>query len=467
MIALTPPPTRRWLVLLAMTGSLSMIFVDITVTGVALPSIGADLGVTTQALSWVTNAYLVALAALMALGGRTGDIIGKRSAFLAGVAVFAGASIVCASAPTMELLLTGRILQGLGAALMQPASASLVIENFAPGERGKAMGIYIGIPMTFFAIGPVLGGLVTEFAGWRWVFYVNLPIAIAAIALAIYARPANIKSADRAIDPISVLLLLFGVPLSVIALQEGGKVDAAGTLNILEPRYVSALAAGLICCTLFVRRQFRIAKPLIRLALFRDRALLADALLIGIMQFAMAGIIVEGSIYAQEVLHFSPTRAGASLMPMLVPVIFLAQVAGRRYDRLGVRPLARIGTALATIGFLAWSAGCVLETYWIIALGMMFLGAGIAFIMSPANTDALSRAPAEMRGQISGLIQTFRQLGGAVGVAMAACIVEAMRAASYGLSTAIGAAMLGGACVAALGCVVAMKMPGRSEIRAQ
>ena len=316
-----------------------MIFVDITVTGVALPSIGADLGVTTQALSWVTNAYLVALAALMALGGRTGDIIGKRSAFLAGVAVFAGASIVCASAPTMELLLTGRILQGLGAALMQPASASLVIENFAPGERGKAMGIYIGIPMTFFAIGPVLGGLVTEFAGWRWVFYVNLPIAIAAIALAIYARPANIKSADRAIDPISVLLLLFGVPLSVIALQEGGKVDAAGTLNILEPRYFSALAAGLICCTLFVRRQFRIAKPLIRLALFRDRALLADALLIGIMQFAMAGIIVEGSIYAQEVLHFSPTRAGASLMPMLVPVIFLAQVAGRRYDRLGVRPL--------------------------------------------------------------------------------------------------------------------------------
>ena len=154
-------------------------------------------------------------------------------------------------------------------------------------------------------------------------------------------------------------------------------------------------------------------------------------------------------------------------MPMLVPVIFLAQVAGRRYDRLGVRPLARIGTALATIGFLAWSAGCVLETYWIIALGMMFLGAGIAFIMSPANTDALSRAPAEMRGQISGLIQTFRQLGGAVGVAMAACIVEAMRAASYGLSTAIGAAMLGGACVAALGCVVAMKMPGRGEIRAQ
>jgi MFS family permease len=350
---------------------------------------------------------------------------------------------------------------------MQPASASLVIENFAPGERGKAMGIYIGIPMTFFAIGPVLGGLVTEFAGWRWVFYVNLPIAVAAIALAIYARPANIKSTDRTIDPISVLLLLFGVPLSVIALQEGGKVDAAGTLNILEPRYFSALAAGLICCTLFVRRQFRIAKPLIRLALFRDRALLADALLIGIMQFAMAGIIVEGSIYAQEVLHFSPTRAGASLMPMLVPVIFLAQVAGRRYDRLGVRPLARIGTALATIGFLAWSAGCVVETYWIIALGMMFLGAGIAFVMSPANTDALSRAPAEMRGQISGLIQTFRQLGGAVGVAMAACIVEAMRAANYGLSTAIGAAMLGGACVAALGCVVAMKMPSRGEIRAQ
>ncbi len=463
--SLSTPTPRRWLILLAMTGSLSMIFVDITVTAVAGPAISNDFHIDANGANWIANAYLIALAALMAIGGRVGDMMGKRSAFTTGVILFAVGSALCAIADNFQFLLVGRVLQGVGAALMQPASASIVIDSFAPGERGKAMGIYIGIPMTFFALGPVIGGLVTEHLGWRYVFSINLPIALAALLLTLYARPANQKNADRSFDILSALLLVVGLPLFIVALQDGSHPDADGAQRIFSLPYIIALLGGVALCGVFVRRQFRLARPLIALSLFHDRALLADALLIGIMQFAMAGIIVEGSIYAQDVLHFTPSQAGASLMPMLVPVIFLAQVAGRQYDRRGVRPLARIGTPLATMGFVVWSAGCVFEQYPVIAVGMVFLGAGVAFIMSPANTDALSRAPDNMRGQVSGVMQTFRQVGGAVGVAFAACIVEVVRATGQPLSVAIGAAMLGGACVAAMGCVVALKMPSREMVK--
>lgn len=460
---------RRWLVLLAMTGSLSMIFVDITVTGVAGPAIGRDFEAGPDGISWIANAYILALAALMAIGGRIGDLVGRRTAFVAGVAVFAAASMVCGWAGDLAWLLAGRVLQGVGAALMQPASSSIVIDSFDPGERGKAMGVYIGIPMTFFALGPVLGGLMTEHVGWRSVFFVNLPIALAAIALALHARPNDTRSADRSFDALSALLLVLGLPALVFALQEGAKApeSGAGALRILTAPILATLAAGLALCALFVVRQFRAERPLLRLSLFRDRTLLADATLIAVMQFAMAGIIVEGSIYAQEVLGYAPARAGASLMPMLVPVILLARRAGGLYDRHGVRPLARFGTSLAALGFCVWAAGCVAERYAVIAAGMVLLGGGVAFIMSPANTDALSRAPSEMRGQVSGLLQTFRQLGGALGVAFAACVVDATRAAGQPLSVAIGAAMFGGAIVAALGALVALRMPaGEPRARA-
>lgn len=450
---------RRWLVLLALTGSLSMIFVDVTVSGVAGPTIAGELGSDANGVAWIANAYMVALAALMAIGGRFGDILGKRRAFEAGVVGFAAASAICGLAGSMEMLLLGRALQGASAALMQPASSALVIECFAPGERGKAMGVYIGIPMTFFALGPVLGGLVTEFAGWRWVFFVNLPIALTALALAFRAKPPNRPSADRAIDLPSVAMLVTGLPLLVVSLQEGARADGAGSIRLAEPRFLAALAGGVLLCLGFAWRQLRAARPLVRLGLFRDRALLANTLLIAVMQFAMAGLVVEGSVYAQEVLRYDATKAGASLMPMLVPVIFLAQVAGRRYDRVGVRPLARIGTLCATAGFATWGAGCVATSYPVIALGMVLLGAGVAFIMSPANTDALSRAPDELRGQVSGLLQTFRQAGGALGVAFAAAIATALEALGQPLGTAIGGAMFGGALVAALGVVVAWRMP--------
>ena len=453
------PNPKRWLVLLALTGSLSMIFVDITVTAVAGPEIGREFGLGENGVSWIATSYLVTLAALMAIGGRLGDILGKRNAFWAGVIVFATASAVCGAATDGTMLYAGRVLQGIGACLMQPASASLVIENFAPGERGKAMGVYIGIPMSFFALGPVIGGALTEHAGWRWVFYINLPIAIAALALLGAARPTNRRSADRSFDIPSALMIATGLPLAVYALQAGAEAGADGRLRMLEPRFLGMLGAGVALTSLFAHRQLSIARPLVHLDRFADPRLRANVLLVALMQFAMASLVVQGAIYARDVLGYTPQQAGMALMPMLVPVILVARRAGRLYDRIGVRPLARFGTVVATLGLAVWGLGCTAERYPVIATGMVLLGLGVAFIMSPANTDTLSRVDDATRGQLSGLVQTARQVGGALGVTFAAAVSGLATAQGADLGDSIGAAILAGAAVAALGAVVAWRMP--------
>ena len=420
---------RRGLVLLAMTGSLSMIFIDMTVVGVALPRIGASLGMDDLGQAWIVTSYLLALASLMAVGGRVGDLVGKVPAFVAGVVAFAAASAVCAFARDGAQMIAGRVLQGVAACLMQPASGALVIGAFAPGERGKAMAAYVGIPMVFMALGPAVGGVIVEGWGWKWVFLLNLPIAAAAILLTLVARPRDSRSPDRHIDWLGGILLMLGLPPLVFGIQQLGAARADGSLRWDDPLTLVALAGGAVALAAFVRRQWNHPRPLLRLRLFADHALAADAVVIMCMQFAMTGLVVAGSLYAQDVLGYSPTEAGASLLPMLAPVILVVHVAGRWYDRAGVRAPATWGTAMASGGMLVQAAGAWAQSYPVMAVGMFVLGLGIAFTMSPTNTDALGRVPHSERGQVSGLVQTMRQVGGSVGVATVAAAVAISMAA--------------------------------------
>jgi hypothetical protein len=288
---------------------------------------------------------------------------------------------------------------------------------------------------------------------------VNLPIACVAIVLALLSRAPNRMSSDRSFDFTSAALIVTGLPLAVYALEAGAPRNGTQELRLLEPVHLVMLVVGIALTALFARRQFVVAKPLVHLRLFADPRLRANVLLIGIMQFSMASLVVQGAIYAKSVLGYAPSQAGASLMPLLIPVILLARRAGRMYDLHGVRPLARAGTVLATLGLVTWGTGSFVERYAVIAAGMMLLGAGLAFIMSPANTDTLSRAPDEMRGQISGLMQTVRQVGNAVGVAFAAAVSGAAGALGAELGQAIGWAILAGAAVSALGVLVAYRIP--------
>ena len=403
---------RKWLTLFAMTGSLCMILLDTTVVGVALPAIQNDLAITPLQLQWVINAYVLVLASFVAVGGRAADAFGRVPVFIVGVILFALASMWCGLANSGAQLVAARVLQGLGAAIMQPASASLVVNSFAPGERGKAMAVYAGIPMLFLAAGPVIGGAITQYANWRWNFWLNIPIALVSIALTFIARPVDVRAPKRGNDFVGAILLLTSLPLFVWGLMQGSEFGWS------NPAIVSALLAGVILLPLFVWWETKHPSPLLAVNLFADPAIAIDAAILFATQFAMTGLVIYGSIYAQNVLLFDPLKAGASLLPMLAPIIIVIHFAGRLYDRVGVRKPALIGTFLCVIGMAVQATAASLANYPLLATGMFVLGTGIGFVMSPVNTDSMSRVAPAQRGQVSGLVQTLRQIGGSLGVAV-------------------------------------------------
>ncbi|MFZ4721646.1 MAG: DHA2 family efflux MFS transporter permease subunit [Phycisphaerales bacterium] len=403
---------RRWLTLLAMTGSLSMIMLDVTVVGVSLPAIQHDLGLTAGQMQWVVNAYILALASLVALGGRAADSFGKVPAFVTGMVVFAGTSVACGFATGATSIVAWRTLQGAAAALMQPASASLVVGSFAPGERGKAMAVYAGIPMLFLAAGPAIGGALTQYASWPWNFWINVPVAVVSLVMTVIARPHEVRRPRAGTDPMGALLLVLGLPTFVFGLME---VHGRGWT---DPVVITALLVGATLLPIFVRWELRHPSPLLALQLFRDRGILIDAFILFAMQFAMNGLVIFGSAFLQQALGFEPMQAGVRMLPMLVPVLVVVHIAGRLYDRVGVRKPALIGTALATAGMFVQAGAALLQSYPLLAIGMATLGTGVGFVMSPTNVDSMSRAGPAHRAQASGLVQTIRQIGGSLGVAV-------------------------------------------------
>jgi EmrB/QacA subfamily drug resistance transporter len=440
-----------------MAGSLSMIMIDMTIVAVALPDIGREFGMSSTALQWVLNAYVLVLASTVALGGRLGDIFGKRTAFLAGVTVFALASLACGLAPSGEFLIGARVVQGLGAILMQPASAAIVLSAARPEARGKTMAIYVGVPLLFMSLGPIVGGAITEFFGWRWNLYLNVPIAIAVIALTLVVRPSNSRHREGRLDPLATGLLLVSLPLLV------GGVQQSAAWGLLDGRTLGLVAAGVLGLWLFIQRQKHLATPTLHLELFRDRAFLACAVLLFVVQFSIAGGLIQLSLYAQNVLGFDPLLTGVSILPLMIPVLFVVHVAGRAYDRSGVRGSAVKGAIGSVVGLLVMGAGVWQAEYWVIAVGMVFLGGSSSFVTMPANTEGLARVGVERRAQASGLLQTSRQAGATLGIAVFAAAGAAVHSAKDG----VACGFVIGAVVTAIGAVVAWRYAPETPFRNQ
>jgi EmrB/QacA subfamily drug resistance transporter len=411
---------RKWLTLLAMTGSLCMILLDTTVVGVALPTMQADLNLSQVQAQWVVNAYVLALASLVALGGRAADTLGRVPVFVAGVTLFAASSAACALAGGAAEIIGWRAMQGVAAAIMQPASASLVVNSFAPGERGKAMAVYAGIPMLFLAAGPPIGGAVTQWAGWSWNFWLNLPVAALALVLTAVARPVEARTARRGADPLGAVLLLTGLPAFVFGLMEGAERGWADATVWL------AIGAGSLLLPVFLWWEWRHPSPLLAVRLLADRVILADCMILASMQFALVGLVIFGSVYLQAVMDMDPLKAGVAMLPLLLPLLLVVHVGGRLYDRRGLRLPALLGTSLATLGMAVQAIAASLQHYPLLALGMVTLGTGVGLVMSPTNVDAMSRAGAAQRGQASGVSQTFRQVGGCLGVAVVGAVIMGM-----------------------------------------
>lgn len=422
---MTTDPVRternRWLVLVAMTGSLSMVMLDQTVVTVALPTMSRDLHLSGTGQTWVVNAYVLALAALVALGGKLGDRIGGVTTFRAGVTVFFLGSLACGFAPTGDLgepwIIAARVVQGAGAALMMPASASIVVSSFGVSERGKAMAIYVGISQVFLAVGPLLGGVLTETVSWRAVFWLNVPVGLAALAMVRVSRPLNVRRPDATIRPGAVALLVSGVGLVVLALQQ------ASVWQWGSPATVGTLGAGIALSAWFVVSQLRSSDPLVDVRLFARRDLVGNFSVITLMQFGLLPVMLFMSIYAQNLLGFSPIASGVAALPLILPIMAAAQVGGRWYDRAGVRPPVLVGLAVAVAGLAGWAASLPALSYPWQVPGMVVTGLGLGLMLSPTNTDTLGRVSAMDRSQASGLLQTVRQLGGTLGVALIGTLV--------------------------------------------
>lgn len=406
---------RRWWVLVTMTGALSMILIDQTVVSVALPTIQRDLDMSQAGLQWIVNAYLLALAAFVALGGRLGEMFGLVRVFKLGALIFVVASATCGLAESDTMLLASRAMEGFGAALMLPPSGAIVINSFGPSERGRAMGIYSGISMIFLALGPLVGGLLTEGISWRAVFFINLPVGVAMLALAAVV-PRDQPQGAR-LDWAGVATLVPGLAALVLALMQA-ETWGWGSVGV-----IALLAAAAILLPVFVVLQLRRDEPLVELRLFKSSNFRADNAVLAAISFGLTGLTVFGALFVQNILGFSPIEAGLSLLPVTLPLLVLAPITGKLYDRLGPRWLVSSGTMLVGLGFV-WNA-IVLDKQsfaWLVP-GYVALGIGLALAMGPASTDTMNAAAAKLRGEASGVMQTVRQVGGTVGLAIMGTIV--------------------------------------------
>jgi EmrB/QacA subfamily drug resistance transporter len=409
----------RWLILATMTGALSMVMIDQTVVSVALPTMQRDLGLSTTGVQWVVNSYLLLLAVLVAFGGRVADLLGAERTFRAGASVFVLASALCGLAQNETMIILSRGLQGVGAAMMTPSTGSVIVNTFDIRERGKAMGIYSGISMVFLALGPLVGGLLTQSVSWRAVFFINLPTGVAIVTLAHFTLPHRpmTRIPRGAIDWTGVPLLVGGLGALVLGLMQGQ------TWGWGSPAVIALLAAAVVLIPVFLWWETRASSPLVALRLYREQNFGANSAVLAGVQFALVGASVFGAVWSQQVLGFSAIHAGLAMLPLTLPLLFVAPLAGRAYDRLGPRPLLVTGALLIGAG-LAWLGWHLhLREYWWLVPGYIAMGTGIGLTISPGTTDALGAAPARQRSQASGIVQTVRQVGGVIGIAVLGAIV--------------------------------------------
>jgi MFS family permease len=310
-----------------------------------------------------------------------------------------------------------RALQGAGAALMMPVSPTIVMGAFPRAERGRVMAIYAGISQIFLALGPLVDGLLTEYVSWRALFLLNVPVGVATLVLVAAARVPGVAAASSRIRPLDVVLVVIGLAAATLAVQQ----SAAWTWA--SPLTVGLLAAGLALTAWFVMRQLHTADPVIRLRLFTDRGFTGGTVVMGLVQLGLLGVILYSSLYVQQLLAYGPMRAGLVALPLILPLTLAAQVGGRWYDWSGVRAPALTGLAVCTGGTFAWLRALPgLDYAWQVP-GMIAVGLGLGLTVSPTNTDALSRAGERDRSQASGVVQTVRQLGGTLGIAVIGSVV--------------------------------------------
>ncbi len=408
----------KWWTLGAMCFALFMIMLDNTVVNVALPSIQRDLHASLAALEWTVNAYTLTFAVLLVTGGRLGDIFGRRRMFIFGVVVFGTASLLIGFSPTDTWLVGFRAVQGVGAAFMMPATLAIITQSFPPEQRGTAIGTWAGVSALALAIGPVVGGFLTQDVSWRAIFFINPPIAVGAVAVALFAaRESRDETVDKTVDFAGIVALTIGLTALVLALVQSNSWGWGST------RVISLLVLAAIALPAFVIIEQRVKAPMIDFTFFRSRTSVGANSVGFLISFAMFAQFFFLTLYLQNVLHYSPLETGVRFLPSTIVIMIVAPLAGRLADRVGSRPLITLGLVIVAVAMFIESRVTIHSGYGLLLPGFVLMGVGMGLVMSPMSTAAMNAVDRTKAGAASGVLSMSRMVGSTFGVAVMGALV--------------------------------------------
>jgi EmrB/QacA subfamily drug resistance transporter len=412
---------RRWWTLGAMCFALFMIMLDNTVVNVALPSIQRGLHTTTSALEWTVNAYTLTFAVTLVTGGRLGDLYGRRRMFLFGVIVFGASSFLIGLAQSDIWLIVFRAVQGVGSGFMMPATLSIITNTFDARERGRAIGTWAGVSAMALAIGPVVGGFLVQEVSWQSIFFLNVPVAIVAIAVTLLAaRESRDETAIREVDLPGVATLTVALGALVLGLIQSNSWGWGSA------RVLGLFALALVSLVAFVMTERRRRAPMVDFDFFRSRTFFGANVVAFIVSFAMFAMFFFLALYMQDVLRYTPLQAGIRFLPSTAMIMVIAPIAGRLSDRIGPRPLMTGGLITVAVALL-WMTGITTHSsYGFLIVSFVLMGIGMGFVMSPMSTAAMNSVDPAKAGVASGVLSMTRMVGSTFGVAVIGAIIATL-----------------------------------------
>jgi EmrB/QacA subfamily drug resistance transporter len=426
---MTDRESNKWLVLVLVCLAQFMVVLDATIVNVALPSIQQDLDLSEANLQWIVNAYTLVFGGFLLLGGRAGDLIGRKRLFLAGLVVFTVASLLNGLAVNEGMLIGSRALQGLGAAFISPAALSIISTTFSEGaERARALGVWAAIAIGGAAFGLILGGVLTQAFSWPWIFFVNVPVGAVAFVLSLRLIPeSRDEHAHRAFDVGGAVSVTGGLMALVYAIVKA-ETDGWGS-----PITLGSFAVSAILLASFVVIELRSKAPLVRLSIFRVRSLLTANLVMLLVASGMFAMFFFNTLYIQRVLGFGPMKAGLAFLPFTAGVMLSAGLASQFAPRVGVRPVAGLGMVVSAIGMLLLVRIPVDGSYLADVLpSLVVTSLGMGAVFMPLTLIATTGLVDEDQGLASGLFNTSQQIGGALGLAILSTVAASKTTAAGG-----------------------------------
>jgi DHA2 family multidrug resistance protein len=438
--ASAPPPIGKWTVAVSIAIGSLMATIDTSIVNVAMPQIRGELGASLQEITWVTTAYMIAMVLIMPLTGFLGSFFGQKRVYIASLVLFTVGSVLCGTARSLEMLVLWRVVQGIGGGALQPTQQAILRQTFPPSEQGMAMAVFSMVIMVGPAVGPVLGGWITDNYSWPWIFFVNLPVGILGIYLTFrnVHEPADVLAANRAraavarkhLDWAGIALMAIAIGALQFVLEEGPSDDWFDSTTIVIGTFVAAI--GLVA---FVIRELTATAPVVDLRMFRDPTFASGTFIGGVVFAMLMGSMFLLPVFTQELMRFSATESGVVLLPRTIAMMIASPIVGRLYNQIRPSWLVAFGMVMTALGCWMQSdinlATSTAELVWPLAV----TGIGFAFLFVPLTTAALSNIPRHELAGAAGVNSFVRQVGGSIGLSIFANLfTNYSRYASAGLA---------------------------------